>query len=372
MRSAPTSRIAPAGAALLALLLLGSAALRLWGLRQDPAATDEARMLHHSAMLWGSSRDAGHAGERLPREPSLALALHGAAQAVYFAAGSIAGEIHGTADLRRRLEVPAQDLLIAGRLVSLLLGVLSVGLVFAIGRRVAGTAAGWIAAALTAVNPACVTASQRATGDAAFLAVTLAALWSLDALAERPSRRRALVAGLLIGLAGSTRYAGFLLLLPLGAIAVARRREGVRAEHAGVAVLAASLAFVLTSPLVVVEPGAAAEAARAQVYRLRAGALGGASAGPAAIAYARALAGAAFGIPALLLAAAGIAVLARSPAKRFLPPALFALAYASAIGVWRFADARFLLPLVAILAVAAGAAAARAAWSKAGVQRAVV
>jgi tetratricopeptide (TPR) repeat protein len=49
-----------------------------------------------------------------------------------------------------------------------------------------------------------------------------------------------------------------------------------------------------------------------------------------------------------------------------LGPAVFAASYAAAISPWRWADTRFLLPLLAVLLLLAAAAAARVRWTSAG------
>ncbi|GAB3793521.1 glycosyltransferase family 39 protein [Dyella agri] len=84
--------------------------------------------------------------------------------------------------------VPAQPDFAALRLPSALFGVLSVGVVYAIGRRVGGRFAGCAAALLMALAPTQVQYGQEARSYALLLLLIAAALWGLVGLAQRPAR----------------------------------------------------------------------------------------------------------------------------------------------------------------------------------------
>ncbi len=121
------------------------------------------------------------------------------------------------------------------RLLGTLTGGATVLLVGLIGRRVAGSRAGLIAAGLAAVYPTLIAADGALMTESLYGMLAggclLAALYVLDA----PSWRRGLLLGGLAGVAALTRGEG-LLLFPLLLVPLLRRPEGRRA--AGVACLA--------------------------------------------------------------------------------------------------------------------------------------
>lgn len=84
--------------------------------------------------------------------------------------------------------MPAQPDFAALRLPSALFGALSVGVVFAIGRQVAGRFAGCVAALLMALAPTQVQYGQEARSYALLLLLIAIALWGLTALARQPAR----------------------------------------------------------------------------------------------------------------------------------------------------------------------------------------
>lgn len=130
----------------------------------------------------------------------------------------------------------------AHQLAGCAMGAAGVGAVGALGRRVAGDAAGLAAAAVAAVYPSLIAADSVTMSESLF--VPLAALALLLALraAERPSAGRALALGAVCGLAALTRTEGLLLALLL-ALALAARLRTRRLAGFGLA-LAAAIAVV--------------------------------------------------------------------------------------------------------------------------------
>lgn len=84
--------------------------------------------------------------------------------------------------------VPQQADFTALRLPSALFGALAVGVVYAIGRRVAGRFAGVVAALLMALAPTQVQYGQEARSYALLLLLIAVALWGLVGLAQQPAR----------------------------------------------------------------------------------------------------------------------------------------------------------------------------------------
>ena len=128
----------------------------------------------------------------------------------------------------------------AGNLPFYLLGMF---VVFAWTRRIAGDAAGVIAAALFAALPPLLAHAGLATTDMAAAATTIAALYAFALWLDAPSWRRAIVLGIAIA-AGMLSKFSFLLLFPLGAtILAAFQFRRIRWRHA-VAVIPIALVLV--------------------------------------------------------------------------------------------------------------------------------
>lgn len=96
-----------------------------------------------------------------------------------------------------------------------LLGVLTVFLVYLLGRRFAGPAAGLAGALLLALSPMHAEHSHYVTTDVPTAALTLLAVYLAVEVLERGGLGRALLAGMAVGLAGGFKYNGVVALLPL-------------------------------------------------------------------------------------------------------------------------------------------------------------
>ncbi|MGI8903557.1 MAG: ArnT family glycosyltransferase [Solirubrobacteraceae bacterium] len=112
----------------------------------------------------------------------------------------------------------------AGRLLSVLLGTIAVGLSGLIAARIWGGRVGMLALGLAAVAPPMVVMSTALISEALFVPLVLGAiLTAIESRRSRHSLRWAALTGLLIGLAELTRTNAVVLLLPLG-LAVWTRR----------------------------------------------------------------------------------------------------------------------------------------------------
>lgn len=140
------------------------------------------------------------AGE-LPRDPFR--------PALYPALGAIAGKLTG-------------DYYHACQFISILSGAAFVVLSFLIARQLFGLPAAWIAATLVAVNPHVILASSRAASDMLFQALAMAALFVCITF----NKKRAILLGVLFGLAFVTRYTA-VALLPVIAMAFYRNRQAL-------------------------------------------------------------------------------------------------------------------------------------------------
>jgi len=106
--------------------------------------------------------------------------------------------------------------LLSGRMVSALAGTFSLYLVFLIGKRLYGSSAGLIAAAVLAVLPLHVTCSRYLKEDALLVALTLCCVAALLKAVQEDKKGYLLFAGLLAGLSASSKYSGLLSVIIVG------------------------------------------------------------------------------------------------------------------------------------------------------------
>jgi 4-amino-4-deoxy-L-arabinose transferase-like glycosyltransferase len=143
-------------------------------------------------------------------------------------------------------------LFLAGRIVTALLGAATIAVVFALGNRLGGKRAGYVAALLYAIAPLAVVHAHFLTVDvpAAFF-VSLALLWSLRLLTHQTWRDYALAA-IWSGLAAATKYnAGLVLIAPILAHFLNRVPNACQAHRGGqlvVLITVAALAFLIGCP----------------------------------------------------------------------------------------------------------------------------
>src|SRR3954470_12909177 len=112
-----------------------------------------------------------------------------------------------------------------------MIGTVTVALTAFLGRRVGGDRVGLVAGGLAAVYPMLIAADGSFRSESLYALLVTATLLSAYALRDRPTVRRALMCGGVIGLATLTRSEALLLLvlvvLPAALLAVPRRRAAV-------------------------------------------------------------------------------------------------------------------------------------------------
>jgi hypothetical protein len=145
------------------------------------------------------------------------------------------------------------------RMLSVVFSVMTVWLLWWLGRASYGPAAGLLAAAFLSVTMGLANFAHFATPEAVLFFLVLAALGAIEAVGVNPAPRRYVVAGLVIGLACSTKYTAWPLALPLVAAHVSGRktfldRDGSRDSlyrwtwPLALAGLAAIAGFVIATP----------------------------------------------------------------------------------------------------------------------------
>ena len=145
---------------------------------------------------------------------------------------------------------------VAGRALVALLGVLTVWVAWALGRRLASRRAGVLAAAFVAVFPIHVQLSHQAGVDVPAALFTTLALLLLGRAEETGRAAFALAAAAASGLAASVKYSGALVLIalvPWLAGQLRRRRALAWLGLAALAVAAFGLAFIAGTPYSLVE-----------------------------------------------------------------------------------------------------------------------
>ena len=137
------------------------------------------------------------------------------------------------------------------RSISVTFALGTVWLLWRRGRAAFDDTTGLLAAGCLALTMGLANLAHFATPETMLFFIVLAALGSLEAIAESPSRVRYAIAGALIGLACSTKYTVWLLGVPfLAAHIKSQRRESIVRHSAWVLLAcgAAVLAFVIGTP----------------------------------------------------------------------------------------------------------------------------
>ena len=231
-----------------------------------------------------------------------------------------------------------------------------------VGRRMWGEREGLVAAAIVAFAFLPVAYSRIAVTDAGALAGVAVALYGCVRLAEDGGRRHVLLTGVAIGLALSFKYTSGLLLLPL-AMAVGWRVPGegpLRAAGmlAGAGALALLVLMVLNPALLLNFSEFRADLRGQAEITANVHKPGQESGG---LSYYLDSLGWGLGWAAALAAAAGVAVLARTDARRALVLAAFPLALFAYLALQSRYFGRWLLPAYPALALLAAVGVVRAA-----------
>jgi 4-amino-4-deoxy-L-arabinose transferase-like glycosyltransferase len=228
--------------ALAAVVVLGGACLRLYGIQfglPDNFHPDEVPKVNAIMRM----REQNTLNPHYFLHPSLLLYSTYAMNTVLHLLG-VTGEFRDTAFL-------------AGRLVSATAGILSLVLTYQIGRRLFSPAVGVSAAALLAVTPLHVTCSRYLKEDALLTCVVLACVLTTVVAVQSGRRWMVLLAGLLAGVTAGAKYSGILMaILPASAPWLVSRswwpdRRWVLVSL--LVLLVAPLGFLLTTPFAVLD-----------------------------------------------------------------------------------------------------------------------
>jgi hypothetical protein len=260
---------------------------------------------------------------------------------------------------------PSQySIILAGRILIVLFGLVTVVVVAFAGRHLAGPATGLLAALLLAVSPLHVEHSRYLTTDVpSALWTSLVLLVTLAAIRAARVTPLWCLAGLCAGLAASTKYtAGVAVIVPLIGLAVwpATIELRIRVAVASLVVGAAVLGFVIATPMVVVKLAAVLDAVMSQVRNYNFTAHPGAQEMPGLLFNLAAL-WIGLGPVAAIAAALGLAQALQRRTPEDLVIATFPIVWLVLVSIPQVHFARNLLPMVPFLVIAAARAAVHAA-----------
>lgn len=237
------------------------------------------------------------------------------------------------------------------RLVTAAMGVATVALCWAAGRRLAGPAGAAVAGLFAAVAPLHAQHSQFVTVDVP------SGMWVAAALLATVSGRPA-VAGFLAGLAAATKYtAGAVIAAPLTAAIL--ERDGAAGKRGALICGAAAAGFLLGCPGAALYPKDFLRDFLFEVHHARTGhGLVFLETGPGWLYHILHSLLPGLGWPLLSLAAASLFLTIRSRDRRLWPVAAFAGVFFLILSMGQVRFARYTVPLVPAFAMLAGAAAA--------------
>jgi 4-amino-4-deoxy-L-arabinose transferase-like glycosyltransferase len=241
--------------ALVAIVAL-AAILRCWGLDQGlpfvMSRPDEVEMLQKTAGF-----PAGDLNPRWFVYPNLFFWLSWLWLEGVLAVRRLVAD---TPPYSEMLATQLASLIAYGRVLSAAVGTAAVALVYAVGRRLGGSALGLLAALLLATNYLHVRDSHGLKADVYLTFVVPAALWLLAAWARTGAVAPALQAGLAAGLATGLKYPGVLLVASgLHANVLVRRRAGttrwfVPSRTFWLFAAVTTVTFLCVSPFLLLEP----------------------------------------------------------------------------------------------------------------------
>jgi hypothetical protein len=149
----------------------------------------------------------------------------------------------------RELRADPSAAYLTARSISTVLCMLAVLALFAVGKRLWGTAEGVAAAAILSFAFLPVAYSRLALTDAGVLLPVSVAIYGIVKVREDGRRRYFLLAGAAIGLAVGFKYTAGVIVVPfLVAAALRARRDRTALAHAALGVLAVAVVFCATTP----------------------------------------------------------------------------------------------------------------------------
>ena len=341
------------GLLVLGLLLLG-AALRFVGIDFGlPLLVhpDEGKVLS-TALGFGS----GDLNPHFFRYPTLLMYMLFVLFGAYYALGRALGWFADSFEFAYRYAKDPSSVVMIARAASAAMGTATLGLVYLLGKRLGGRAAGIAALAWLAISYHHVADSHYATTDVACGLWCTACLFFAARWQDLRKRRDLLLLGITAGLAASTRYNA--ALVGIAAVPAALTYADAGLGRRLLCLLACGalcvLAFAGTSPYVLLDFHSFLADFRYSMQHAAGGHFGISGERTGWAVYALESLPQGIGPAATALAAIGLAAYLARPKGSAFGAAAFCVLYFAIIGSWRMTFDRFLMPILPALCVFAG------------------
>jgi hypothetical protein len=360
-----TRNVEPAGRSTLErsdLLWLGACVviglgLRLWaidfGLPSERARPDERHLIGYALTIGGNGLNPGFF-----RYPNFYLYVLFAVYAVYLGLGLATGHFASSTDLVREYAIAPTPLYVIDRVLVALIGTATIVLVYWLGKRAGGRFAGRLSALFLSVAYLHVRDSHFGTVDVptGFMA-TLAVVMIVKAYDSRTTKSY-LVAGVVSGLAVSTKYNALALAAPLGALLLAPEVRRTLPSlprwlgAVGLVALAVVVGFLLGTPFALFDSSTFVHDVGAELFG-KMGRSPRVDRGPGWLYHLSVTLPIGVGLPMLLLSALGMIDKLRENVWRGLVLVGFPLAWFAGTGFSRMGYVRYCVPMVPLLCVCA-------------------
>lgn len=194
---------------------------------------------------------------------ALVYFVNAVAYIAYYAVGKFLGTFSSPLDIRpielvsmATGRAPFPSLLLYSRIITALFGTAAVYVIFWVGRAFAqSNVAGLLAALLLAVSPGNVLHSKFIVADEMVIFFICLALWASIQIYRRGKISDYLVGGAALGFAISGKVTGAILIVPLGLAHLLRFGwRSLQQRSLYLAAVATLIAFVLSTPFVLVDP----------------------------------------------------------------------------------------------------------------------
>lgn len=203
-------------------IILLAVLFRIWGVNYDLPYIynpDEPEYIRISQEIFTS----GDLNPHFFNYPSLFLYLNSLAYIPYFFIEKLIGNINIPIDIKPPISIimgvtftPMPSNVLLGRLVTIVFGVALVGLVYIVGKQISGKEeVGLCASFLVAISPINVSHSRLITPDTFLTFFCMASILFIILIFQQGRLSHYILAGIFIGLTVSTKYNGFLILIPL-------------------------------------------------------------------------------------------------------------------------------------------------------------
>ena len=237
----------------LAVILVLAAVVRLHNIDFGlPSLWDDDEpffLMHGIKLLKNQTLDPGWFGH--PGSTTI-YGIAGCAALVY-GIGFLFGAWANSADFIAAIYADPRIIMVPERLMIVIPGIISVLLVYLIGKRIRSPFAGLAAAAFLALSPLHIDLSQLIRTD---VQMTMLVLWSVYAalpLTDQYSRRALLSSAVLAGVASATKWPGMaVLLVPIVLTLVDQQPWGAKLRRVGTATVAAVVGLLAASPFVAI------------------------------------------------------------------------------------------------------------------------